>query len=449
MKLFFRLPIPAIAMVLFTVLSTGCSVQQKINKTAQAKVLNNSSLAGAHVGISFFEPATQKYWYTHQADKYFVPASNIKLFSLFAGMKYLGDSLPGLRYIETDKAIYLQPTGDPSLLHPDFAQQPLVQWLQQTPKQVFINASNWHSVGLGYGWSWDDYSDYYMAERSALPVYGNIIKWTQVRKQDGKKDSLSDNENYVYAEPEINWKVNFSEAKSTVFSVQRKREENVFNIIEGKDSLSSIDIPFLTNGIASALELLKDTLHKQITSTTEWPKGKLLQKFSQPTDTLFSRMMHRSDNFYAEQTLLMAANKKLGVMDEHQLIDTLLKTDLKNLPQLPNWVDGSGLSRYNLFSPNDFIWILQTLKNEFGWQRISHILPSGNEGTLRNYYKILEGNLYAKTGTLSGQVAISGYFTTKKNKQLIFSVLVNNHHSSASAVRRAVEQMIVEVYNSY
>ncbi len=74
--------------------------------------------------------------------------------------------------------------------------------------------------------------------------------------------------------------------------------------------------------------------------------------------------------------------KCLGVMNDEKIIDTLLKTDLKDLPQKPRWVDGSGLSRYNLFTPKDFVFILNKMKNEFGIERIKIIFPTGGRGTL-------------------------------------------------------------------
>ena len=160
-------------------------------------------------------------------------------------------------------------------------------------------------------------------------------------------------------------------------------------------------------------------------------------------------MMHRSDNFFAEQSLLMVSNEVLGVMNDEKIIDTLLKKDFKDLPQKPRWVDGSGLSRYNLFSPQDFVAILNKMKNEFGLDRMKNIFPTGNEGTLSNYYRSETGYLFAKTGTLSGVVSLSGFLYTKKNTLLIFSVLVNNHNSSATAVRRAVEKFIEGIREKY
>ena len=116
---------------------------------------------------------------------------------------------------------------------------------------------------------------------------------------------------------------------------------------------------------------MSDTVHKTISLATpkifqdlffnKTAKGVFIH--SQPTDSLLKPMMHRSDNFFAEQSLLMVSNKVLGVMNDEKIIDTLLKTDFKDLPQKPGWVDGSGLSRYNLFTPQDFVFIFNKMKN--------------------------------------------------------------------------------------
>ncbi len=156
---------------------------------------------------------------------------------------------------------------------------------------------------------------------------------------------------------------------------------------------------------------------------------------SQPTDSLLKPMMYRSDNFYAEQTLLMVSNQKLGLMSDRLIIDTILKTDLADLPQAPRWVDGSGLSRYNLFTPQTFVAILNKMREQFGMDRLKSIFPTGGTGTLGSFYKKDSGYIYAKTGTLSGVVALSGYLYTHKNKLVIFSVLVNNHNGNAVAVK--------------
>ena len=450
MKKFIYLPF-LILNFSFFILNSSCSLQRKLNTAAEENILAVSDLQTAHIGICIYEPASNKYWYKYQSNKYFVPASNTKIFTCYAGMKYLDDSLTGISYTETENDLFIVPNGDPSLLHPDFKKQPVIDFLQHTNKNISIVSGNWRDKALGNGWSWDDYNDNYMAERSALPVYGNTIKFVQTESEGNALGLEKEPQISTYTLPDINWKIKFNTDTAHNFSVQRDRNENLFTITQGKEKYKEQEVPFVTNGILSALELLKDTIGKEI--KTEDPLKIQNLKFktirSQPADSIFKPMMHRSDNFFAEQTLLMVSNKMLGTMSDEKIIDTLLKTDLKDLPQKPNWADGSGLSRYNLFTPQDFVWILNKIKNEFDWQRIRSIFPTGNQGTLTNYYTTDSSFIYAKTGSLSGVVAISGYLTTRQNKNLIFSVLVNNHQTVGRNVRRAVEKFLQTLRDKY
>jgi serine-type D-Ala-D-Ala carboxypeptidase/endopeptidase (penicillin-binding protein 4) len=77
------------------------------------------------------------------------------------------------------------------------------------------------------------------------------------------------------------------------------------------------------------------------------------------------------------------------------------------------------------------------------------ILPTGGEGTLSSYYKKDAGFIFAKTGTLSNNCAISGYLITKKGKLLIFSILANNYITGATPVRKAVEQFLQQLREKY
>jgi D-alanyl-D-alanine carboxypeptidase/D-alanyl-D-alanine-endopeptidase (penicillin-binding protein 4) len=160
-------------------------------------------------------------------------------------------------------------------------------------------------------------------------------------------------------------------------------------------------------------------------------------------------MMHNSDNFFAEQTLLMVGNEGWGTMNDAHTIDYLLKNDLDSLPQKPSWVDGSGLSRNDLFTPQDFVWILNKLQQKFGLPRMESILPTGGTGTLASYYRQDSTFIYAKTGSLSGVAALSGYLITKKGHLLIFSILVNNYTGSGVAVRRRMEKLIHRIRDTY
>ncbi len=77
------------------------------------------------------------------------------------------------------------------------------------------------------------------------------------------------------------------------------------------------------------------------------------------------------------------------------------------------------------------------------------ILPSGNKGTLEGLYKSYEKNIWAKTGSLSNNIALSGYLITKKNKQLTFSILINNHKATTGFVRKQIERFLTGIIDKY
>lgn len=456
---------------------SSCSVSKQISKQAKNILLNDTAISTGHIGISIYEPAADKYWYNYNATKYFIPASNTKLFTLYAGMKYLGDSLTGLSYQNfSDTAINVSGAGDPTFMHPDFKGQRVLDFLKAQHKAIYISG-NYKDSALGYGWAWDDYNDDYMVERNALPVYGNVVS---VSIKGYKKEEK------FYAEPD--WKTspayfesllpgssmlnakyradavlnridsNKAQALTKSFFIERNRTGNNFVLRSSNSVFKNQTIPFYSDGIKTAASVLKTGFQLNIQEgslsdnslTTGTPANLRWHKIkSQPSDSLFKPMMHHSDNFFAEQTLLMASNERINKMSTGAIIETLLNEDLKDVPQRPKWVDGSGLSRYNLFTPQSFVYILNKMKNEFGWERIKNILPTGGTGTLSSYYKKDSGYIYAKTGTLSNNCALSGYLITKKGKILIFSVLANNYITSAVLVRKAVEQFLLAIRENY
>ena len=308
----------------------SCSVSNQIAKQANAILLQDSTISTGHAGISIYEPATNSYWYNYNADKYFVPASNTKLFTLYAGMKYLGDSLVGIRYKESKDSITIYPTADPTFLHPDYLKQPVFDLL--VIKKHLGFCSQYFTDNLGKGWAWDDYQEGYMTQRNEFPLYGNLAR-IYISK-DGYKiipgvipvnasssmiEKYKDSADYnIYRQ----WDNN------TVFLTFKSREPHLNNIIM---------VPMVMD-FNTVVELLADTLKSEInlfgnkiTDSVENNDKRLNILYSQPTDSLLTPMMHRSDNFFAEQTLLMASNEHLGYMNDEAIIDTLLKNDLKEI----------------------------------------------------------------------------------------------------------------------
>lgn len=410
-----------------------------IKSTAQHipfKLQHNQLFSAAHVGISIYEPATKKFWYDYQSNKYFIPASNMKIFTCYAAMKYLTDSLTGLFYTEEDSNYLVKFSGDPTFLHPDFVEQPIINFFNQH-QNITVLKSNWHNKYFGNGWPWNDFEAGYMPEISAIPIYGNTVKFT---KNDNKiiitpqwfKDSLTI----------------FGNTQSGYFSIGRDNFTNQFMLKDDSKYFNNAEIPFKTNEKLS-IDLLQDTLLKLVDYTDADIVGDFVwQKLkTQATDSVLKIMMYRSDNFYAEHLLQLIGNDTMQAATTNEIINTLQNNLFADLPDTPRWEDGSGLSRYNLVSPRDFVWILTQMKNEFGKQRVEAIFPSGNEGSLTGYFAKYKGKIFAKTGTLSNNISLSGFITTKKGKELVFSILINNHRSSIKNIRKTVERFLTEIIN--
>lgn len=417
-------------------LQSNISIEQQ----AKALILEKPELLPAHVGISLYDPTSKKYLFNYQSNKYFIPASNTKIFTCYAAMKNLSDSIVAFEYLPDEDNITIRFTGDPSFLHPDFGDQLAYDFLKVNAPKITIVAPRYNATAFGNGWAWNDYDADYSPERSPMPIYGNLVYF-------GKKG------NRITVTPKAfkDSLVIFSSTEDGRYSIEREKDQNSFTVVKSNRQFNGTAIPFVVKKEMDQLmiPLLEDTLNRVLNYANavavDQPNWKKF--YSQPTDSLLKIMMHRSDNFFAEQTLLMVGNEKIGVMDDAKIIDTLLKSDMMGVPQKPRWVDGSGLSRYNMMTPEDFIWVLNKMKQEQPWERIKRIFPTGNAGTLGGLYKGYENKIFAKTGTLTSHVALSGYIITNQGKELIFSIMVNGHQTAAGTIRKYMEKFLTTVIN--
>jgi len=437
-------------LLLLSLFLYSCAPSRSIAKAARQTVIAAAPLRTAHVGISIYDPEKKTFIYEHQGDRYFVPASNTKIPTLYAVMKYLGDSITGIRYAygnrNGEKLLLIQPAADPTFLHPDYPHHPLVPFLKAAAEHghtLIVFDTVWKDAHWGSGWAWTDYEAAYMAEKSSLPVGGNVV---QVR-QERTGDSIALSTPLLYFDSLLK-----AQRPSAQLSLRgRALHGNSFSF-GAVQQPGRVNIPFVTGGSETAAAVLAAQLPAKVERITSAKAlggiilGPWQTMAALPLDSVLVPLMHRSDNFFAEQLLLAVSQRQLGYMHTLGVIDTLLQADLGALPQRPRWADGSGLSRYNLFTPQDMVALLDSLRLHFGMERLKAIFPTGNEGTLTNYYRDLQGALFAKTGTLSGVVALSGYLFTKKNRLLLFSVIVNNHQASAAEVRRAVEAFLLQLH---
>ena len=413
---------------------SACSVRQ-----AQKTLLSSEGVKGAHIGIAIYNDTKGQWLSKYQSDYYFTPASNVKILATYLGLEFLGDSLPGWKMAENADTLFLMPLGDPSFMHPEFKHQPVVDIIKNTNKQVVIVGNNQDQFEIfGSGWSWADYAEDYQPERSRMPIYGNVVHFYQSNK---KLTAIKP----FYFFKEI---VDLGKVEEKNWS--RNRTGNRFFTTNENNKSKYFQVPFSQEDtpMVKAIELLNDTLGKKISfqKNSTYASNNFKTIKTVPTDSLLKIMMLRSDNFYADQIVLMASEQLFGRMDDAALIDSAKKLFFADLPQSMRWADGSGLSRYNLNTPENYIAILQQMHAKYGEARVKNIFEKGGEGTIAAYYKNFPGTMYAKTGTLGGQVALSGFIYTPKQQKLYFSVLVANHMSpSSTQVRRAVETYLTKV----
>jgi len=436
-----RRPIYILLLWAAIILLSGCSSHLMLSKGIQ-KLNNDSLFNNAHIGFILQDDAG-KTLVAHNASKLFIPASNTKLFTTYAVLRTWPDSLPGWFVHHTPDTLYLKPNGDPTFLHPTFSQQKVFQQILHTKKIVVVEkASATAFTRLGFGWSWNSYQEWYMPERSGMPIYGNVVKFEQIN------GGIRVTPGYFQSRLKVN-----SIPQGKKMSISRAMDSNEFTANPAAASASVR--PFTQKEDADLnYRLLADTLsklNKQIQFVENQNRGDSFWKpyYTYKTTEVLTPMMHQSDNFMAEQLLLIAGSKLVGKLADRLAIAALQKDDFSNFPQSFVWVDGSGLSRNNNFSPQVLTALLYKMRQSFGWETIRQILQK-DESTATDYYKGYENHIWSKTGTLGGNsTTLSGYLLSKKGKRYFFSFLVNNHHQNQVSIRRAVEKYLVNIIENY
>jgi D-alanyl-D-alanine carboxypeptidase/D-alanyl-D-alanine-endopeptidase (penicillin-binding protein 4) len=174
---------------------------------------------------------------------------------------------------------------------------------------------------------------------------------------------------------------------------------------------------------------------------------------SPPLAQLVKETNRESNNLYAE-VLLRLLGKATGKMpvpqeDTGEIGLQELKTALTKLGVNPNsyiLADGSGLSRHNLISPEALVQTLRLMANSPAASIYRASLPvAGESGTLKNRFNGTPNRviLQAKTGTLSGVSALSGYIEVANYEPLVFSIIVNQSDLSPAKLRSATDEIVL------
>ena len=396
----------------------------------------------AFTGFALFDPVKGEMLCAVNANRYFTPASNTKILTLFASLHVLGDSLPALHFQATNDSFHVQPTGDPTFLHPFFKNwQKTADFLKKAPGRVLVlHDPNIKLLPFGPGWSWDDFDDGYSPERSCWPIYGNVRR---VFATAG--DSLS-------IEPDF-WRPFLHRKQETSDGLSASDPENqIFYAFKGA-AKPDFEQWIPIHGVRSQLKvLLEDTIRRPVVLDEQRIPGAPQTLYACPADTVYRRLMFQSDNFIAEQLLLLSAGVKFDTLDAGKIIQWVQDSFFSHLAPRPKWVDGSGLSRYNLNTPSTLVQILLQLWREQPQERLFGLFPAGGvSGTIREWYKSPNGKpfVFAKTGTMSGVHCLSGYLVAKSGKVLIFSFMHNNFTEGNKPYKAEMQRFLTEIRDHY
>ena len=206
---------------------TGLSTKKWRQSIAQ-----NPAFAQSHCGFVLYDLEKQRTVYTHHGERYFTPASNTKIFTLYTSLRMLGDSIPALKYVARHDSLFFWGTGDPSFLHPDLKSTRAYDFLNRRPEKLFYLSAPYEGAHFGPGWAWDDYNDAYSPEKAPFPAYGNFVRF--VLCPAGARAQPSFFAPNVDAAP----------AKRTGNAIRRGQHNNVFAYYAAPADSSTLDVPY-------------------------------------------------------------------------------------------------------------------------------------------------------------------------------------------------------------
>lgn len=430
------------SLLFFVAFQLACTPNRIISRKVKKEFRHSALIKKYQVGFALYDMDKKQLLFQQDADKYFTPASNTKLFTFYAGLKLASDSIPSLRYIERGDSLIFWGTGDPSFLHSELKGTKAYNFLKNSSKKLFFAPGRYTGNFYGNGWQWDDYNEYYQAEINELPLMDNMVLVTTATNGQIK----------VVPEIFASCFAADSTSQAKTFKVTRDFNSNHFTYpkipITNK---TAQQVPFKVS-TATTVNLLADTLNKYVGVINLKMPANAKTIYNVKSDSVFKQMLQPSDNFIAEQLLLTYANQVGEELNTAKIIAYVEQQYLTSLPDKPKWVDGSGLSRGNLFTPRDMVKLLELIYAEVNnKEKLFGLLPAGGKtGTLKNAYpKTDKPFVFGKTGSLSNNHNQSGYVVTQKGRVLIFSFMNNNFVQPTSEVRAEMVRLMTYIHDNF
>lgn len=404
-------------------------------------------------------------------DKYFIPASNLKLFTTAAALELLGANyqIRTSLWIDQRGELWVRGSGDPSFTEDTL--KSLVNLLVRSLKASGIRAiatdiktiPELKGSGLGLGWQWQDLQEYYGAIADAFIINENVLDWTITPTQINKRVQFSwDRPNLAAGWIVENQAITASENTPYSLIVERSQSQKKL-IISGQfpqNTHPELGATAIPDPEAHFLRMLRAEILRQgiilkspSQNQSSLPITEVAAILSPTLAELIKTTNKQSNNLYAESLL-----RRLGLSstlpsnspESDRGIDLVNKFLGGKGISLDSVVikDGSGLSTLNLATPRAIAQLLIGMKDNIIFRTSLPI--AGIDGTLKNRFKSVDkspdaknnlqaANIQAKTGTLTGVSALSGYLKPPKYPELAFSIVINNSHLSNAELTKNID----------
>jgi D-alanyl-D-alanine carboxypeptidase/D-alanyl-D-alanine-endopeptidase (penicillin-binding protein 4) len=426
---------------LLSILLSFCITSIASAQVSQASIVHLDSVFGPQsffnghlTGFMLYDLDSNQVVYEKNSHQYQIPASTVKLLTLYGALQILQDSTQTLRYLAAGDTLKIWGSGDPSWKYKNFY-QPDFQKIIGNYAVIQYSDANQISPSFGYGWQWDDYFFAYAAERSSLPIYGNLVQMEKVG------DSLS-------LSPKT-FQQGLLYSNQNLKELERDYHSNTFYFNPVTFLGRDVHLPFLVESPLVAELASQETGKPWIYKSDSLPAAHQ-QWRGAPLAPLLKEMMLFSDNFIAEQVLWMTSDRLFQTLDSERAIDYLLKTSLSDLPDRPKWVDGSGLSRHNLITPRSLVRVVEKLQELLPKEQFEEYLAiGGKSGTLKNTFQAANPYIFAKTGSMTASYSLAGLVKTKSGKTYAFAFMNSNFPVAVSNVRKEVEKVMIQVRDHF
>ncbi|WP_445316457.1 D-alanyl-D-alanine carboxypeptidase/D-alanyl-D-alanine endopeptidase [Microcoleus vaginatus] len=431
-------------------------------------IANRPEFSRSRWGILIQPLSSTDTLYSRDATKYFIPASNAKLLTTAAALQKLGADfrIKTSVYSGENGSLYVAGRGDPSIAEAQL--KSLAQQLKQRgitqANQLIGDDSYFQGSAVNPNWEWEDAQAGYGAPINSLIFNQNAIDLLLSPQAIGQPLKVT------FAEPKLanqwqlqNNSVTVAQNESEFIEVGREFDRPIIRVsgqlkVGGEPESAYVAV---VNPANNFLQYFQQALAAEgipvkqalVASASRNLNQELATVESPPLAELVRETNRESNNLYAE-VLLRLLGKVTDKMPQQQE-DTgemglkELKTALTQLGVNPNsyiLADGSGLSRHNLISPEALVQTLRFMANSPAASIYRQSLPiAGESGTLKNRFNNTPSrvNLQAKTGTMSGVSALSGYIEVPNYEPLVFSIIVNQSDLSTAKMRSATDEIVL------